>query len=97
MTTDHERFIMWVMGKLFSARFLALVALVATFCAITFNIVDSYTSFLAKGADMPPGAKEVMLIIIGAFISTINTVIAFYFLRNDRTGVPEVKPTELTK
>jgi hypothetical protein len=79
---------------LFSARFLALVALVATFCVITLNIVDSYTTFIVDGVDVPAGAKEVMLIIIGAFISTINTVIAFYFLRNDRTGVPEVKPIE---
>jgi hypothetical protein len=92
-----KTFFIWLLGKMFSARFIALVALVATFCFITNNIVNSYTSFLVKGTDVPAGAKEVMLIIIGAFISTINTVIAFYFLRTDRSGVPEVKPTEPTK
>ena len=92
MKEESLKFLIWVFGKIFSARFIALVALIATFCMMTLQCVESYTTFMMSNKDLPAGAKEIMLIIIGAFISTINTVIAFYFLRNDRQTADNKQP-----
>lgn len=80
MDKDYLHFIY----KLFSARFITLVALIGTFCYINIKLIDVFLAFAKESKDFPLGVKEIFLIILGAFIASINTVVAFYFLRNDR-------------
>lgn len=84
MKDEIFKALIWVASKLFSARFLALVILVSTFSYINIKLIDVFNNYAISSKDLPPGVKEVFLIVIGAFIATINTVVAFYFLRNDR-------------
>ena len=66
--------------KLLSARFLATVSVITTFCALVLIMI---TSVVRKGL-IEPSLKDLTMLIIGAFISNVSTITTFYFMRTDR-------------
>lgn len=74
---------MW--WKILSARFLATVGVIFTFCTIIIMVVSAILTLLTAGFDIPAGARELIGLLIGAFISTVSTITTFYFMRTDRT------------
>jgi hypothetical protein len=67
-------------SKLLSARFLATVGVISTFCVVVlYTIVTTINK-----TQVDPSTKELVMLIIGAFISTVSTITTFYFMRNDR-------------
>jgi len=77
--------------KLLSARFLATVAVIFTFCILTlWTVITTLNKVEVSGS-----TKELVMLIIGAFISTVSTITTFYFMRTDRT-VPDTSTTTTT-
>lgn len=83
-------------GKLLSARFLAVVATIGTLCFIMVRISDAVIATIGTGKDVPPVTKEILLMLIGAFISLVTGISTLYFARTDRVdrGNGEIKKEE---
>jgi len=65
------------LSKLMSARFLSTVAVITTFCLI---VIYSVISAVIKDIV----TKDLIMLIVGAFISNVSTITTFYFMRQDR-------------
>ena len=76
-------------AKLLSARFLATVSVITTFCVLVLIVV---ASAVTKGL-IEPSLKDLTMLLIGAFISNVSTITTFYFMRADRNA-QVTEPTE---
>ena len=73
------------LGKILSARFLVTLMVISTLCFIvikslelTINVVHDEKAFTL--------AKEIVMFILGAFISVVTAIVTSYFQRVDRVN-----------
>lgn len=76
-------FLSWTLGKLFSARFLAFIALIATICWISIDSMSKYVDALIEAHKITE-LKDIVMLVIGALINLTGVGTTFYFLRRDR-------------
>jgi Na+/serine symporter len=72
-----------VCAKILSARFLVTLAVIGTLCALVFKCIDLVVATVTD-EKMFTLAKEIVMFILGGFISVVTAVVTSYFARNDR-------------
>lgn len=83
------------LNKIISARYLITIAVIATLCWAVVKCFD-LISLSLKDEKSFSLVKEIIMFVLGAFISVVTNVVTSYFQRNDR--VPDETATyKLTK
>jgi hypothetical protein len=78
-----------LLGKITSARFIVTVGVIGTLCAAIFGIFDILERLLQP--DIKPNdtlfnlVKDIIFMLLGAFIATVSSITTLYFGRQDRT------------
>ena len=75
-----------VTSKVTSARFIVTLAVTMTFCSIINGMTGTYISALSSGTELPAGVKEIMMLLIGGFLTTVSSITTYYFMKSRQDG-----------
>jgi len=77
-----------LVSKATSARFIATLLVIYTLCEIVKTCLNlSITA--AANKEVFAQMKDIIMFILGAFVTTVTAVVTSYFNRPDRVGKPE--------
>lgn len=83
-----------LVAKATSARFIATLLVIYTLCEIVKTCLNlSITA--AANKEVFAQMKDIIMFVLGAFVTTVTAVVTSYFNRSDRVGKPdEIEPTK---
>jgi len=82
-------------GKATSARFLATVMVIATLCMSVDKCLDIAMQ-AAQNERTFALVKDIIMLLLGAFVSTATSITTLYFARTDRAAIVEEVEGETT-
>jgi hypothetical protein len=77
-----------LLGKVTSARFLATVMVIATLCLSVDKCLDMSMQ-AAQNERVFSLIKDIIMLLLGAFVSTATAIVTLYFSRTDRAAIME--------
>jgi len=73
------------LGKITSARFITTLLVIGTLCWSVAKCLDlSLTA--AQNKEVFALMKDIIMLLLGAFVSTATAIVTLYFARTDRTS-----------